>query len=79
MRRYGEIREAENLNQCVVEVFWQRPKGYPTGRWARKQCGNKRGYGPNGLFCRLHAGRPYFIDGMAMDQPGFGVPEDEQD
>lgn len=77
MRYYGEIRQPENFANCVVEVAWQRPAGYPTGGWERKQCGNKRGYGPGGLYCRLHGGKLYFDGDIEIDQPGFGVPEDE--
>lgn len=79
MRYYGEMRHEENPTNCVVEVAWQRPKGYPTGGWARKQCGNKRGHGPGGLYCHLHGGKPYFYGDDEMDQPGFGVPKDESD
>lgn len=38
---------AEDPTRCVAEVSNSREIGF-------YQCGNKRGYGPEGVFCRLH-------------------------
>ena len=65
-RKYGAWAGNPNGNledntRCVVEV--REP-----GRWINYyQCGRKRGYGPNGLYCKQHAkmkeeGRLYWGD-----------------
>jgi len=52
-RRYGkwagnEKGKAENPINCVYEIFSARNCiGY--------QCHRKRGYGPDGLYCKQHA------------------------
>ena len=35
----------EDQERCVASV----------GEWIHHQCSNRRGYGPNGLYCRTHA------------------------
>jgi len=49
-RRYGQWAgepngRAEDTTRCVCSVF--------TG-YTASQCGNSRGYGPGGLYCRVH-------------------------
>jgi len=62
MRRYGG-RWFEDKNRCAVEVAcWD-------GGGNRKQCGNKRGYGPGKIYCRVHARQV-----AVGEQPAFGVP-----
>ena len=51
MRRYGQLvgdphGQPENKTRCVAEV--------PYG-WLFRQCSRKRGKGPDGLYCGIHA------------------------
>lgn len=56
IRHYGEWAgnpkgHKENPENCIEEIW-------PTGRWGatcRYQCNRKRGYGPDGLYCKQHA------------------------
>lgn len=53
-RRYGEWAgcpkgRAEDKTRCVVEVYPQ------SGSWVPYQCLRKKGYGPNGEYCKQHA------------------------
>lgn len=53
-RRYGKCAEnltgtAEDPDLCISEVWPQKPWG-----WHGYQCRRKRGYGPNGLYCKQH-------------------------
>jgi len=41
----------EDPSRCVEEVW---PSD---GRWIAHQCGHKRGKGPGGLYCGVHAKR----------------------
>jgi len=53
MRRYGqwagnEAGWPEDSQRCVESVW-------PSSGWQDHQCRRKRGYGPNGLYCKQHA------------------------
>lgn len=48
LRRYGIMgRTAEDTSNCIQTVL-RAPSFIP------HQCGNKRGYGPNGEYCKKH-------------------------
>lgn len=52
-RRYGSWAgnpkgNPENKLHCVAEVW-------PTDGWVPYQCRRKRGFGPNGEYCKQHA------------------------
>jgi len=53
-RRYGVWNgcpkgNPEDPTHCIEEVW-------PSGRaWIPYQCSRKRGYGPDGLYCKQHA------------------------
>jgi hypothetical protein len=56
MRRYGRWGgnpkgTPEDKERCIVSVFSE-------GRYIPSQCSRKRGYGPNGLYCRQHGRNP---------------------
>lgn len=38
----------EAITRCIKEVW-------PRDGWIPHQCRRKRGYGPNGLYCKQHA------------------------
>ncbi len=53
-RRYGKWAGnpngyPEDETRCIIEI-WPR-----SGSWASYQCMRKRGYGPDGLYCKQHA------------------------
>ena len=61
-RRYGcwggnPKGSAENITKCISEV-------HDSGAWLRRQCSRKRGFGPDGEYCKVHSKR-------------FDPPEDE--
>ena len=37
----------EDPKRCIKELW-------PTGHWNPRQCSRKRGYGPEGLYCKQH-------------------------
>ena len=41
--------QKEDITRCIEEV-WPRDVG-----WVPYQCLRKRGYGPDGLYCKQHA------------------------
>ena len=54
-RRYGQtawnkVGTPEDVTRCIKEVW-------PSGSvgWTPYQCSRKRGYGPDGLYCKQHA------------------------
>jgi hypothetical protein len=54
LRRYGcwngcPNGTPEDPTRCIEEVY---PRG---GGWIPYQCSRKRGHGPDGLYCKLHA------------------------
>lgn len=67
---FPELNVREDLTRCAVEVSGRhRFKHY----LLKRQCGNKRGYGPGDIYCRVHARQV-----VVGEKPGFGVPEDEE-
>lgn len=53
-RRYGRWAGnpkgvSEDVGQCVEEVYPGENQG-----WVPRQCSRKRGYGPEGLYCKQH-------------------------
>ncbi len=55
MRRYGEWAGnpdgvPEDTERCIEEVW-------PQDEWNPRQCGRKRGHGPEGCYCKQHAKR----------------------
>jgi hypothetical protein len=51
--RYGqwagnEKGQPEDETRCVAQVWG-------AGEWIGRQCRNKRGFGPDGLWCKRHA------------------------
>jgi hypothetical protein len=66
LRRYGEHAGSpnghpEDLTRCVVAIFED---------FTYRQCRRKRGYGPNGLFCKQHANK------VEAEQKVY-IPKDE--
>lgn len=50
LRRYGYRwgRQTEDTSRCIVSVHSRERGG------ASRQCDNKRGHGPDGLYCKTH-------------------------
>ncbi len=48
MRTYGQYKIPEDPMRCVKGLTYGGRLIFPV------QCGNKRGHGPNGLYCRQH-------------------------
>jgi len=46
----GKYNHPEDGTRCIAEVQW---RGYSFPRYS--QCRGKRGKGPGGLFCAIHA------------------------
>jgi hypothetical protein len=68
MRWYGKWAgepkgTPEDTTRCIVSIVDEKTK-------LTKQCGRKRGYGPNGLFCKQHAD-------MLARNIKLQIPEDE--
>jgi len=56
-RRYGGCSyrqgDKEDKTRCIKEVYSPR-------EWHGHQCVRKRGYGPNGEYCKQHVKNPTF-------------------
>ena len=48
---FNRVGNIENVNLCIMATRAAK------GKRLDAQCGNHRGFGPGGLYCRLHARR----------------------
>lgn len=51
LRRYGRYQHKEDLTKCVESVWRNDGARFGTSH----QCERKRGFGPNGEFCKQHS------------------------